>query len=75
MAINFNTMEKLVNEKKNLTLKYVSDLYWEYDRMSSSGQETLDKLASLYGIETNQELEERLSKMSKEEMKQALEKS
>ena len=26
---------KLVNEKKNLTLKYVSDLYWEYDRMSS----------------------------------------
>ncbi len=35
---------KLVNEKKNLTLKYVSDLYWEYDRMSSSGQKTLDKL-------------------------------
>ena len=66
---------QLINEKRNLTKKYVSDLYWEYDRMSSSGQETLDKLATLYNIETNQELEERLSKMSKEEMKQALEKS
>jgi len=43
--------------------------------MSSSGQETLDKLATLYGIETNAQLEERLSKMSKEEMKQELEKS
>ena len=63
---------KLINEKKNLTEKYVVDLYWEYDRMSSSGQDTLDKLAKLYGIETNQELEQRLSKMSKEEMKQEL---
>lgn len=66
---------KLINEKKNLTEKYVVDLYWEYDRMSSSGQDTLDKLAKLYGIETNQELEERLSMMSKEEMKQELERS
>ena len=65
----------LVNEKRNLTKKYVSDLYWEYDRMSSSGQETLDKLATLYGIETDAQLEERLSKMSKEEMKQELENS
>ena len=66
---------KLINEKKNLTEKYVVDLYWEYDRMSSSGQDKLDKLAKLYGIETNQELEQRLSKMSKEEMKQELERS
>ena len=65
-------MTKLINEKKNLTENYVTDLYWEYDRMSSSGQDTLDKLAKLYGIETNQELEQRLSKMSKEEMKQEL---
>ena len=66
---------KLINEKKNFTEKYVSDLYWEYDRMSSSGQITLDSLAKLYGVETNQELEERLSKMSKEEIKQELERS
>jgi len=66
---------KLINEKKNLTENYVTDLYWEYDRMSSSGQITLDSLAKLYGVETNQELEKRLSKMSKEEIKQELEKS
>ena len=66
---------KLINEKKYLTEKYVVDLYWEYDRMSSSGQITLDSLAKLYGVETNQELEKRLSKMSKEEIKQELEKS
>jgi len=65
---------KLIDEKKNLTEKYVTDLYWEYDRMSSSGQETLDKLATLYGIETDAQLQERLSKMSKEEIKQELEK-
>jgi len=25
----------------------VDDLYWEFDRMSSSGQETLDKIAKI----------------------------
>ena len=66
---------KLIDEKKNMPQKCVTDLYWEYDRMSSSGQITLDSLAKLYGVETNQELEKRLSKMSKEEIKQELEKS
>ena len=66
---------KLIDEKKNLTEKYVTDLYWEYDRMSSSGQETLDKLASWVGIETDAQLQERLSKMSKEEIKQEMERS
>ena len=59
-----------------MTLKeLIADMYWEYDRMSSSGQETLDKIAKKDGVETNQELEQRLSKMSKEEMKQELERS
>jgi hypothetical protein len=59
-----------------MTLKeLIADMYWEYDRMSSSGQETLDKIAKKIGVETNQELEQRLSKMSKEEMKQELERS
>ena len=66
---------KLIDEKKNLTQKYVTDLYWEYDRMSSSGQETLDKLASWVGVETDAQLQERLSKMSKEEIKQEMERS
>jgi len=64
-----------VFQKNNAIREYVTDLYWEYDRMSSSGQSTLDSLAKLYGVETNQQLEQRLSKMSKEEMKQELERS
>ena len=32
--------------------KCVADLYWEFDRMSSSGQETLEKLATLVGVAT-----------------------
>ena len=67
-------MAKL-NLTKNITQKHISDLFWEYDRMSSSGQFTLDSLAVLHNLETNAQLEERLSKMSKEEMKQELEKS
>ena len=31
--------------------KLVSDLYFDYDRLSSSGQETLDKIAKLLKIE------------------------
>ena len=27
--------------------KLVGDMYWDYDRMSSSGQETLDKIADI----------------------------
>ena len=46
---------KLIDEKKNLTQKYITDLYWEYDRMSRSGQFTLDSLAKLYGVETEEE--------------------
>lgn len=29
----------------------INDLYWDYDRMSLSGQETLDKLAKILKIE------------------------
>ena len=30
----------------------VEDMYWEYDRISSSGQKTLDKIAKLVGVAT-----------------------
>ena len=40
----------------------VTDLYWEFDRMSSSGQETLEELATLVGVPT----EEEISNMSEE---------
>ena len=47
----------------------VTDLYWEFDRMTSSGQETLEKLATLVGVPT----EEEINNMSKEELMENLE--
>ena len=37
----------------------VTDLYWEFDRMSSSGQETLEELATLVGVPTEAEMDEK----------------
>jgi len=42
-----NLLEQYEKARKGMTplQKLVDDLYWEYDRMSGSGQKTLDKLA------------------------------
>ena len=53
---------------KSQITKLVVDLCWEYDRMSSSGQETLDKLCKVIGIETEAEMDEVLANMSQEEI-------
>ena len=53
---------------KSQVTKLVVDLCWDYDRMSSSGQETLDKLCKVLGIETEKEMDELLASMSKEEI-------
>ena len=53
---------------KSQVTKLIVDLCWEYDRMSSSGQETLDKLCKVLGIETEKEMDELLASMSKEEI-------
>ncbi len=39
----------------------VDDMFWEYDRLSSSGQETLDKIAKLVGVPTNDKMKEIVS--------------
>ena len=36
----------------------VEDMYCEYDRVSSSGQKTLDKIAKLVGVKTEAEMNE-----------------
>ena len=36
----------------------VEDMYWEYDRVSSSGQKPLDKIAKLVGVATEAEMNE-----------------
>ena len=44
------------------------DLCWEYDRMSSSGQEPLDKHCKVLKIETDAEFSARFASMSIEEI-------
>ena len=53
---------------KSQVTKLVVDLCWEYDRMSSSGQETLDKLCKVLDIETESEIDELLASMSEEQI-------
>ncbi len=54
-------MNKLIEENKNFrklvkyTIEDISDLFWEYDRMSSSGRETLDRLSRMYSMQYEQE--------------------
>ena len=51
---------KIKNNEK--LQKLVTDLYWDFDRLTSSGQETLERLATLVGVPT----EEEISNMSEE---------
>jgi len=45
-----------LDDLKKMQLK-VTDLYWEYDRMSSSGQSSLNKLAKLVEVPTEMEIQ------------------
>jgi len=47
--VELETLKKMISK--------VEDLYWEYDRMSSSGQKSLDELAKLTGVPTAKELQ------------------
>ena len=54
-------MDKLtVKDLQNLR-ELVDQMYWDWDRLSSSGQETLDKIADKLGLETSKELETRVA--------------
>ena len=48
-------MKVLYNIEKIREL--VDDLFWEYDRMSSSGQKSLDEIADFLGLESGNEVE------------------
>tara|TARA_R110002020_G_scaffold377402_1_gene588482 strand:- start:87 stop:311 length:225 start_codon:yes stop_codon:yes gene_type:complete len=43
-------IEKYESEKIKAIQDNVLDLFWEYDRMSSCGQKSLDALARLTGV-------------------------
>jgi len=53
---------------KSQVTKLVIDLFWEYDRMSSDGQESLNKLAKVLNIPTEQEQDKLLASMSEQEI-------
>ena len=50
-------MDKLKLKDLDQLREWVDQMYWDWDRMSSSGQETLDKIADKLGLETSKELE------------------
>ena len=49
-------VNKLLEENANFkklveyTIQDLEDLFWDYDRMSTSGQETLDRLSRMYAL-------------------------
>ncbi len=43
-------MAQVQQEKIDKLLQLIADLGWEYDRMSTSGQQTHDELCELVGI-------------------------
>ena len=53
---------KIKNNEKLMQL--VVDLYWDFDRLSTSGQESLEKLAKMVGVPT----EEEMNNMSEEQL-------
>ena len=57
--------DALLHKYQDMTDKLADladDLGWEYDRMSSSGQETLDKIYKILGMETIPELDLKILK-------------
>lgn len=55
------TLQKSVlqeyDRELELVQRHVLDLFWEYDRMSSSGQSSLNKLAKLVEVPTEMEIQ------------------
>ena len=43
--------ETTVTLQFNLLQKLVDQMYWDWDRLSRSGQDTLDKIANIVGVE------------------------
>ena len=53
----------LTTSKVEKVQELLDDLGWEYDRMTSSGQETLDKLFKIFGMMTTAEADWLISKV------------
>ena len=54
--------------EKSQLQELVTDLYWEYEKMTSSGKETLDKIAKVLDLPTQEEMDSLIANMSDEEL-------
>ena len=55
--------DALLHQYQDMTDKLIDladDLGWDYDRMSSSGQETLDKMYTVLGMQTINEIQKEI---------------
>ena len=50
--------------------KLVTDLYWEYEKMTSSGKETLDKIAKVLDLPTQEEMDSLIANMSDKDLEE-----
>ena len=65
--------DALLHKYQDMTDKLADladDLGWEYDRMSSSGQETLDKIYKILGMETIPEIDLKILKEKQQKEKE-----
>ena len=63
-----NRERKIMKLSKSHLQKLVTDLYWEYEKMTSSGKETLDKIAKVLDLPTQEEMDFLIANMSEEEL-------
>ena len=56
--------DALLHQYQDMTdnlIELADDLGWEYDRMSSGGQKTLDKMYTVLGMQTINEIQKEIS--------------
>lgn len=56
----------MTSKKQNQINDLVVELFWEYQRMSSNGQENLDKLAKVCGVLTWAEADDIINENERE---------
>lgn len=49
-------MHKLTTKDIDQLKIWVDQMYWDFDRMSQSGQDTLDKIATKLGLPTEEDM-------------------
>mgnify|MGYP001219605860 FL=1 len=45
-----------MSKRSTQTQHLIAQLYWDHDRLSKAGQATLDDLAKLWGVPTDEDL-------------------